>query len=548
MNNLLKKMMAGGLLLTAAGCADLTVPNVNDPDAEGALTDPTAVQGIVGGNFRTIWNAQQWFDGTALMLSTMSWEHGASWGNQGMWQMSRYPREELPNNEGWAYYDAIQYPWTQAYATIIPTKEVLKKLAEGNRIVTARGEDITAMVGAFAHFMLGYAHATLAVQYDRAFIVNEETDVEAVELSPYGEVMDAAMSEFQKAIDIASENDFITPDSWINGNPLSSQQLARLAHSMMARYMAEGARTPAERAAVNWNSVISHVDAGLQSDFHVTQNGDNWWDDVKVYGDVLDTWSRANYHFWGQADISGGYEAWMAATPDSRTPFTIITPDKRYPQGATATEQAASPGLYLTRTTAGAFRPNRGPYYFSFYRNARYDYYGAAEWKAATPMVLMSEMRLLKAEGLYRTGNLAGAAALINVTRVGNGGLPPVTAAGVPGDASSCVPQLPSGACGSLFDALKYEKRVENVHTHLGTWFFDSRGWGDLPTGTPIMFPVPARELALLGLTPYTYGGVGGNCAAGSTCVPVTADASASISSLKRMAPSRRATLGVPQS
>lgn len=91
---------------------------------------------------------------------------------------------------------------------------------------------------------------------------------------------------------------------------------------------------------------------------------------------------------------------------------------------------------------------------------------------------------------------------------------------GVAGAADSCVPQRPDGSCGTLMDALKYEKRIEDTHTHLGSWFFDSRGWGDLLAGTPVMFPIPAMELELMGLTPYTFGGVGGNCAAGSRCVP----------------------------
>jgi hypothetical protein len=64
----------------------------------------------------------------------------------------------------------------------------------------------------------------------------------------------------------------------------------------------------------------------------------------------------------------------------------------------------------------------------------------------------------------------------------------------VPGGAS-CVPKLPSGACGSLWDALKYEKRMETAFTGYLIWFTDQRGWGDLPAGTVVEWPVPYQEM-----------------------------------------------------
>jgi hypothetical protein len=47
-----------------------------------------------------------------------------------------------------------------------------------------------------------------------------------------------------------------------------------------------------------------------------------------------------------------------------------------------------------------------------------------------------------------------------------------------------------------------------------GTAFFDARGWGTLVEGTPIHFPIPARELETLNLPAYTFGGIGGPDAA----------------------------------
>jgi hypothetical protein len=117
-----------------------------------------------------------------------------------------------------------------------------------------------------------------------------------------------------------------------------------------------------------------------------------------------------------------------------------------------------------------------------------------------------AEMDLLEAEAEIRLGNPGAAAILINKTRVLNGELPPVTASGVPAS-NSCVPQRFDRSCGTLMEALMYEKRVETYGT--GISFFDARGWGCLAEGTPIQLPPPGRQLDLLGKPIHTYGGVG---------------------------------------
>jgi hypothetical protein len=145
------------------------------------------------------------------------------------------------------------------------------------------------------------------------------------------------------------------------------------------------------------------------------------------------------------------------------------------------------------------------------YRDTRFQDFYDAGWAGPLPVLTRAEMQLLKAEGLLQTGDAAGAATIINQTRVGNGGLAPVTQGSNP----DCVPKLPSGACGDLLEALKWEKRLETWATRMGSWFFDSRGWGDLVQGTAVHYPVPAKELLVLRAPLYTFGGVGQPGAAG---------------------------------
>jgi hypothetical protein len=98
---------------------------------------------------------------------------------------------------------------------------------------------------------------------------------------------------------------------------------------------------------------------------------------------------------------------------------------------------------------------------------------------------------------------------LINKTRVANGGLPEVTIDGPP-DEQGCVPRKANGDCGSLWDALRYEKRIEGAGVSGITAFMDARGWQALPANTFLQLPVPGRELATLQLPLYTFGGPGG--------------------------------------
>ena len=147
--------------------------------------------------------------------------------------------------------------------------------------------------------------------------------------------------------------------------------------------------------------------------------------------------------------------------------------------------------------------------------------------------MMKAEIDMLAAEGLLRTGKYAEASVLIDRTRTVNG-LAPVAGLGltvtidaagkstgtpVPGGAS-CVPRVPvaptytSTACGNLYEAMKWEKRMESAYAGYGIWFFDGRGWGDLPEGTALEWPVPFQEMDARGHPFYDLGGVGGRSSA----------------------------------
>ncbi len=108
---------------------------------------------------------------------------------------------------------------------------------------------------------------------------------------------------------------------------------------------------------------------------------------------------------------------------------------------------------------------------------------------------------------------MAQVASIINETRVPAG----LNATDAAGTNTSCVPQLPSGQCGNLWEMLKWEKRMNSqFRAPFGAaWYFDSRGWGDLYKDTQLQFPVPCQQLQIMNILPcYSFGGAGGDSAA----------------------------------
>ena len=71
------------------------------------------------------------------------------------------------------------------------------------------------------------------------------------------------------------------------------------------------------------------------------------------------------------------------------------------------------------------------------------------------------------------------------------------------------MPAYSKSKCGNIWDAMKWEYRLETAYLGYGMWYFASRGWGDLPEGTPLQWPVPNEEMLVRREPYYSVGGVG---------------------------------------
>ena len=506
------------LLVAAGACLDLTTPNTDQPDQARVIPDAAALEAHVARSYLTLFYGYTWR--TDLVLSTAAFQHSSMAEFSGTVDRSRIPREPVRNEVSDAFASTYEEVWYDSYAAIKAAVDGLNGTRPSDprafrMIDEATGADNTPRARAWARFVQGLGHGLLALTYDRAFVYDQGDDPTRLTLKAYGEVMTEALAMLDSAAAIAATNEFQIPPAWFGNVGMTRAEFVQAVNGYQALLRAGVARSPAERAAVDWHAVMADVDASFPctgascENLAIEADPTTWIHGTHVYigfGIESGAWAQTSYFIHGMADQSGAYQVWLDGNEYWRTPFLIQTPDKRFPQGATAAAQAAAPGRYIEYGgTRGHVRADRGSWRWSLYRDHRLD--DSPGYRGTSVMVSGRDLRLLKAEGLWRTGDPGAAAAIVNETRVAHGGLDPADAAGTN---TSCVPRLPDGSCGGLFEMLKWEKRMESYQYGFGTWYFDSRGWGDLYRGTFVHFPVPARELQVLGMPLYTFGGPGG--------------------------------------
>lgn len=497
------------LLFTA--CQDLEVTNPNAPDAARATSQPAATEAFVASSFRKWWPVAGHDDYPAWALSTIAWEVTSGFADFGQLELSAEPRSAWNNSPVNARNNVSEEPWFELYGALSAVNDAVYAIEHGLIITDSTNTD---RARAFGKFMQGLSQGYLGLYFDSAYVVDEHLDVDTVtvaKLEPYPVVIAKAIEHLDSAIVIAQGRNFSFPASNWFFTAITRDQFIRLAQSFAARLMVYQARTPAERAAVDWARVIQRVDAGIITDFAPVGQPDILWHDwqrlvarVRQVSRPSD-FGRPSYWTLGPADSAQGWVNWVATPVNNRVAFQIRTKDRRI-QGSGG---PATPGLYVGYNLNNIFAASRGTYRFSWYYFHRY---GTGDsWQAGPlPAMLVSEMRLLKAEAHMRAGNAALAIPLINVSRQANGQLPAITSVDGPDIVAGCVPRQMDGDCGSLWDALRYEKRIEGLGVSGVIAYFDARGWGELPENSILQLPVPGRELAILQRPLYTYGGPGG--------------------------------------
>lgn len=545
--------LLGIAFLGMAACQDLQVENLVNPDRERATANPADVEAFIAGAFYPAMFQALHATGTGTaaggpiisafpLIGSEFTATMAGFNTQLWWDDVKEPRVRHDNGAFISVGNGPHGPrafWALSGRSGSIAYDGLRLLDEG--IVIRDGDvDMTPRARAYAKFMQGWAWGYQAMIFEQANLVPETIAIPAdpnalVELArntlkPHSEVLTAALASLDEAIRVAQQHptvvrfpSFEESALWFQSvAPISNVQFIQMANTLAARLIVLNARSPQERAALDWNRVLQYTANGLTTDYRITLSSTRTSQLVlrsQANTSAGTTNHRVDYRVIGPADQSGRYQAWVNSPLGERDRFDIDTPDRRV-----TGPQPNQDGAYLRyRADNNGFEPDRGRYLFSAYqwgRHAiRHGFTGTVTGNSAGwhPMITADENRLLRAEALVRTGNRAAAADLINVSRsrshqiggVTHEGLPPVTAAGVPEVAGVCVPRTDSGACGDLLAAVRYERMLELLATDAVRGFADSRGWGTLPDGTILSWPIPGDALQLYEMEPYSYGGVG---------------------------------------
>lgn len=542
-----RRLAAASLLVFLASACDdvLVADNLGSPDVDRVFATPSAVEQTIGTGYQACHNAIIKNSILAALLS-LSLESYSGLNNFDLGVRAAIPRNPIANYTGapstFSDFSALSRAGRlAANAVNALDKLIAEDIATPNDgVLGSKQRDLRAR--AFGFFVIGCNQGWLAMVYDSAGRVVPGMPSDSVPpLSSAKDVMDAALAMFDSAIVIASLPDaagFSTEASWLGGTATSQANFVRLVRSWRARFRAGVARTPTERIAVDWDKVIADAEAGITTDHTVATGGSTGWN-IGFTGSLMYQdgrgWSQISLMYHGMADASGKYVTWLNQPLNERIPFLVETPDKRWPAGDTRDAQVANSANpanlnSLPFILASKDDETGAPWGNSFYQSQRTRYIRLNNNQGPFPEMVKAEIDLLAAEGYIRKGDFVKAAAKIDLTRNTRAGLPKLAGVllngtdPVPGGAS-CVPRIPvplgdgryTTACGNMFEAMKYEKRMETGYTSYGRWWFDSRGWGDLVENTPLEYPTPYEELNARQKPTYSLGGGLGSSAAKGT-------------------------------
>lgn len=537
-------------VLVAGGCK-LSVDNPNAPDAPRAFSDPAGLAQLLGGSFRT-WMDTRGSPASSMVMDMQADNMTASWNNWGI-RFYNSVGVDCPSRCGWTNAStaneaaggrATENNWYGFYTALSSANIVVKAIAGGLCFDDDCSADntITSRNLAMAKMMQGFALAGLAMEYDQGFIV-DETNLDAVLADPYSlpfstraEMRDAAVKKLEEAWAEAGTHTWDTDPEWMGvggGTAYTNTQIQQVIKTAEAELLAmfprcdlacTGPQPGDKLSEVPWDSVAKLASQGISSsppgfsfDFYIDVNsGQCGLDCLKSWGNSIGT-TRTDTRV--AAMITRNHVSpWPAP---GGNPCPTVSDDKRVGDGTWgpsddftgygSLKATANAGTDFACFTSAIFPAARGSYHQSNLGWVRYSYLAyegedlpGEDGSGQDPMFTTQMNDLLWAEGLIRSGgSLAQAATLINNSRVGRGGLTPLTGA--------------EGA-DSLLKALQYEQEIEfmgqgpdpfyNRRRIDGLTFSSKTGLLD-QTGTPRQMSVPAKELDVLHRSVYTFGGAG---------------------------------------
>src|SRR6267378_3508089 len=334
-------VLVSAAVLTCCRNSPLDVQNTQQPNVTGVFSTPNNVETVVSKLFQQLYNGQLGSSDDIFTQSiTMSFESSSQLGNFGMGTRGSIPRSPIDNSIGntvsagnFRDFDFLSRNARGAANAIA----ALDGFAAIGNSTGSPARDARAK--SFAYFTLGYALGNLAMFYDSAAILTAAVPSSVIPaLSKSSDVMDVALKSLDSAINIANSaaattgtGGFPIPVDWLSQTTATTQaNFIKLLRSYKAKFRAGQARTPAQRTAADWTSIIADATNGITADFVIQTNATTGWSGAVLSQLATSTgWSQMTPFIVGMADTSLAYDVWLQQALLSRTPFLIQTPDKR---------------------------------------------------------------------------------------------------------------------------------------------------------------------------------------------------------------------------
>ncbi|MDQ8155020.1 MAG: hypothetical protein P3B98_10195 [Gemmatimonadota bacterium] len=487
------RIAAAALLLLSACAPLLDVKNNDAPDVLRALATPSDVKNVAASSLNT-WYVNATTVEPYLMFDVTADHATANYGNFGMRFNNEEPRIPYGNSSSGSDRGVAETPWNGQYGALGAANDALRAFSAGVKLSTDAETD---QYKTLARFAQAAALTELGLIFDQAFVV-DETSNGIPKLSPYKDVITAAMTKWDAVIAASTGKTYEFPSSVfpLDKVKFNGSTLNRIANTFAARTLAYSARTKAETDALSWSRILGYADKGISGNAGASF-------DISIIGDGYVNWYAdfpgAENSLWG---VPVDVQVINMMSPNVPAKFTgaIVAPGAVRDARLSATSAYDDDGLFIPGSADFSFEGyvvgqvargiwKQSPYWYNRYENYGWNNSPGAE--GPQPYTLAAENDLLIAEALCRTGgDLGRAATLVNKTRVGRGQLAPATA----GDGAT-----------KLLQYIAYEQDIELYSTLNG--LYQRRRLDALQIGTPRHLPVPAKELETLGLPIYTFGG-----------------------------------------
>ncbi|MEO1486647.1 MAG: hypothetical protein AAFU57_12925 [Bacteroidota bacterium] len=477
----MKKVIYLALALAVVSCTqeEFNIGNPNQADAARVLANAADFQNFNISNHTNNFSSQIGFSGVYFRASADQFTTTNAFA--GFWDYCDQPRRQIINSTANAdLASQAGGPWNSYNSVINNANIVINNIENDGNEVILSGTNLTDQELAGAYFDKGIAQGYLSMIYDQGYIVDPDTDPNALEFVTYQEMLAAAIGNIQTAISLANGANSFEYTLYVSGPSYDLATFVQLANSYMARFTINNARTNAEAQGQDYNAVLAYANAGITADFYPPAQ-------ENVIFNNLQDWSLF------QLDDGAGY------MPTDQKILHLFDPTypTEYPTDTTilgeiTTDDPRADNYEYVGEIFGFLRESRGRQLFSSYRTRKF-HNNNNQNVTGLPMQIFSvaELDYIKAEANLWLGNLGAAVAALDAS--------PRMTVGM---------QSTTEAAANILNALLYEISIElDLQSGMGVPWAFMRRHDMLQVGTPTMYPVPASELEITRDDIYTFGG-----------------------------------------